>query len=270
MNAYLLPELPNSVQAVWQSDPLHRALRKAERLQYLKVVPEAKTSWQAAKPWMGSRITLEHLKTAILGPPADWSIDIYAPNLETLIIVLPEDDPWAKRHFVNNDDPLVVPLIPDLEHSPVTIDTIWRLRKVKFEASFNDLIPRLEEWLSRLTHVRTIEFCGLDRPYPNRSATAEHPDNRAQIRILQSLVDHPEWCPVLEDLRLSFCYTPGDQLLQLVAEREGATGAAARPLRRLQLPHCSKLSDITRAQLNLKVPSFSSTDEVRDPAEMMR
>lgn len=235
------PAVPDSVKeytGIYQCDPLHRALRSADKLECLSVIPDGQTSASAMTPGIGTRKQLPLLHTAILPPPSVWSIDIDAPNLRTLHFVLTSQPRFDKYEFTQSSA-AIDPLLPTIADSPASPGSLKKLEDLAFECNRQDDVARLEEWISQTENLTTLSLSGYGMPYPMKLATPENPDNRAQIRVLQLLVDHPEYVPRLKELKLEYCWVTEEQLINFVKRRMTLDGASA--LERLTLTGCSIL-----------------------------
>lgn len=260
------PVVPPDIaqDGVYQSDPLHRTLRWSKKLEYLCVVAEGKTSPEAAKPGIGTRTALPSLHTAILPPPSVWSIDIDAPNLRKLHFVFTSrwEFGFEKWDFTQSPSAPTGPLIPTLANSPVSPDSLMKLEDLAFQCNYQDDISGLEEWISQTPNLTTLSLSGYGMPYPRKLATTDIPDNRAQIRILQLLIDHPEYVPRLTELKLEYCWTTGEKLIEFIKQRKTSDGTA--PIERLTLNGCSMLSKADLTTVKQEVRCFESTRAMPD------
>ncbi|KAJ9093206.1 hypothetical protein QFC21_006523 [Naganishia friedmannii] len=237
----------------YQCDPLHAALRGAPALEYLEVRAKLTDSGRAAWPGLGQRITLSQLKTAILPPPSIWSIDIIAPNLTTLRFVSP--DSFYSYFYSRPEEARQAPLIPDIVDSPILLETLPRLEHVEFACFENDTTSRLEEWLSLLSSIKSLAIRSLrGNPWPAAPALSESPDQRAAVNVVQNLIDHPEWCPNLQELELQKCFATGNSLVQLVRTRKQSSHCVN--LHRLSVQQSLSLTEKARKLLQKELPSF--------------
>lgn len=253
----VFPDYENPDDGIHQSDPLHFALRATDKLEYLSVTPDAKTLATALKPGIGRRKELPLLKTAILPPPSVWSIDISAPNLRKLHFVLSSQRSFDKYDFTQSPGPSGEPLIPTIADTPVALESMSKLEDLAFECNYRDDIARLEEWLSQTSSLTTLSLSGSGMPYPKKLATPENPDNRAQIRLVQLLIDHPEYVPRLTELKLEYCWATSTKLMELVKHRKASDSAST--MIRLTLAGCPLLTKEEYTTLTQEVPNFEYT-----------
>lgn len=204
----------------YQYDPLHVALRAAPALVHLEVSPTWTGNGRPAWSGLGKRITLLQLQTAILPPPSLWSIDIVAPNLTSLVFQPPFR--FCRKSFAQHDQGRGTQLIPALDESPVPMEALSNLRNVEFICYNHDTEYRLQQWLSRLTSVKTLTIRSMQggKPWPLATATIESSDTRAAFKVVAMLTEHPEWCPKLQELELERCFVTENNLVSLVRERK--------------------------------------------------
>ncbi|KAJ9102010.1 hypothetical protein QFC19_004935 [Naganishia cerealis] len=238
----------------YQVDQLHSALRGAPALESLEVTYLALGEHMA--PFgVGKRIVLMHLRKLVLPSPSIWCIDVFAPNLESLsyIVVGAEWTAWClplvRKHHLT--------LIPGVDEAPTTFETLSRLKHVEFFCYEYDLVSRLEEWLSRLKGVTKLKIVAakVGKPWPNQENQGESLDTRARMHVLQLLIDHPEWCPNLEDLELHACFASGSKLVEFVRTRRCLPGCAT--IRRLVLEGNMCLTERATMVLSRGVQEFS-------------
>ncbi|KAJ9093207.1 hypothetical protein QFC21_006524 [Naganishia friedmannii] len=251
----------------YQVDQLHRALRGALGIEFLEVT-EPVVGVRMAQPGVGKRITLLQVRELVVPPPSIWSIDILAPHLESLSFASARKSriEWClqvarKKHSA---------LIPTIAEAPITLDTLPRLKQVEFFCYEYDQISRLEEWLSQLPNITKLVIIAgkAGNPWP-RQANGGSFDYRARMQVLQLLIDHPEWCPELEDLELHACFASGRKLVEFVRNRTKATNCAS--LRRLALKESLALSAEAFLTLCNEVPEFShSSHEEPGGSEVAR
>lgn len=237
-------ERPN-LKAEPRLDALHRALRGAPDLEYLKVSDDRQLDRlfpDAASSVAGKPIFLRHLHKAILPPPSAKCIDIEAGSKLT---VLGFETEYGSRYHSRL-------LVPTVEASPIGqggTTALARLKYVGFQCSVSDDIDRLVEWLPYLKQVRILVIRGGDTHLPDRydpPPAAREPGRtqRAQLHILQTLVENPEWCPKLKHLQLSFCYVPEKQIAAYIQHRRESPDCTS--LAQLTLHRCSTLTELDR------------------------
>lgn len=191
-----------SLPVIVRSDPLHRALRTAVNLRYLKVVYDAPWRWEGNSrsrdlPLVpGKKVRLPHLKTAIIPPPTCKMLDIVAPNLIALS--------YEADHELRTTGQ---PMIPTLAESHVEFATLSKLKYVGFECCEDDPLSRLEEWLPYLQSVTRLAIRGGKKSFGKNFAPPQD-DRSVQIRLIEALAAHPEWLPKLSYLQLANCYVP--------------------------------------------------------------
>jgi hypothetical protein len=240
-------------QREYQKDPLHDLLRGAENLESLEALPYTSNhsdiiDVSGPRPQIFKRVDLPHLKTALIPPPRVWTVDIMAPQLESLLYRMPPQSGISHRK----------PLIPDLEDAPVPSERLAQLKSVELACNRNDNISRLETWLRRLDSVTklSIRNAPADEKYPDRDLwdmDGNHlDDNRAGIHISQFMSDHPELCPKLEELHLDCCYTNGKSMVDYVRKRKELERCAS--IQRLELLNGTALSKKAEAALKAEVP----------------
>ncbi|KAJ9118406.1 hypothetical protein QFC24_006235 [Naganishia onofrii] len=205
----------------YQCDPLHRALRGAPDLEHLVVKPTWRHDGKPAMPGLGQRIELSQLRTAVLPPPSLWFIDIIAPKLTSLRFMRPEG--FSAYAFDLFDESRQTPLIPRLQDSPILVETVPKLEHVEFACYEIDTKSGLEEWLPLLSSARTLTIRSIGgNAWPATTSTPpDDPDQRAAVTVVQILIDHPEWCPNLQEVNLEKCFATGDSLVQLIRTRNG-------------------------------------------------
>jgi hypothetical protein len=240
----------------YKADVLHNTLRGSPRLEHLEVM----FSWmnRRAEDHVGGRhISMDHLQTAILPPPAVWSIDILAPNLKSIAFRLLKLD---GSYTPGESTGMRSPLIPALEDTPVDVDTMARLESAEFVCSRADDISRLNSWISRMPNIKELMIRDIEQfPYPPPYAKAAHPANRTSNKVLQLLIDNPDWCPTLTTLCFESCFTPGHMLVEYVRKRKHSSTTAA--ISKLTLEGCTKLSKKAKTVLAQEVSEFEIRDE---------
>lgn len=201
------------------------------------------------------KCTLNALRTLTLPPPTVWALDIITPNVEVLKFVLPSEIPHVNDPFLS---PHVRPLLPDIHHSPVPQDMLWKLTHVEFLCFDIHDIERLKSWIPHLSNVKILAVRGFQRPYP-QAGPGEHPDKRVHVKVLESLIHHPEWLNKLKELYLDVCYTPDQSLIDFVTMRTApAVPAACTPLKRITLRWGSRLTKETIQRLKGALDVFES------------
>jgi hypothetical protein len=255
-NAYR-PAVLGSPGTEYQIDVLHRALRRALRLEYLEVIVEKATCLEgrSAPPGQGRIIDFPNLRTIRIPPPGHWSIDVRSLTLQTLAyIVAPGFD---KSHYTQ---PNAKPLVPDDQHLPTPPQRLGLLKHLELEGTSGDDIWRIKGITAYLRGLNKVVVRSFDYPYPRSPADALDVDNRAQIQVLTALESAPQFNPALDDLRFEFRYTPDDRLIKLVLKQKNGNGIA--PLKRLELRGCSQLSEEARVFLAKEVPHFICEHEI--------
>jgi hypothetical protein len=135
---------------------------------------------------------------------------------------------------------------------------LWKLTHVEFQCFDMDDIERLESWIPHLSNVKILAVRGFHRPYP-QAGPGEHPDNRVQVKVLESLIQHPEWLNKLEKLHLDVCYTPNQSLVDFVTMRTApGVPAACTPLKRITIRWGSRLTKETIQRLRGGLGNFES------------
>jgi hypothetical protein len=237
-------------QARYQRCPLHNMLKGARGLESLKVIFETglddtyKYQPQLKSP-MSSRVVLENIRDLTIPPPTVMFLDILAPNVRRLSFVLPDTS-----HRTDSRKPQhQFRLIPLIEDSPISIDTVGNLTHLEFETGVADTTGRLEMWLSQVPNLTSLSIRG------NRS---QHSEDRSQVRsgadcpvsecILELLLKHPGWLPKLTELSLTHCELADDQLRKFVKMRQQSDDATA--LTRLSLSRKENMSSETHAWLH--------------------
>lgn len=240
----------------YQIDVLHRALRRAFRLEYLEVIADKETcsGGRAAQPGQGRIIDFPILQTIRIPPPGHWSIDVRSLSLQTLAYVVPQG--FNKYHYTQSN---AKPLLPDVQHLPAPVHRLGLLKHLEVECTSADDISQLQGITAHLPGLTHLVVRSFGYPYP-RPTDAMSADTRAQIQILVALESEPRVNPNLEKLRLEFCHTPDDRLISLVMKRKAGNGLA--PLKRLELRGCSQLKEETRAFLAQEVPHFVCEHEM--------
>ncbi|KAJ9111021.1 hypothetical protein QFC22_006617 [Naganishia vaughanmartiniae] len=237
-----------------RKDALHRALRGAPNLEYLKVSDDKQQ--EALFPFgapsvAGESIPMPHLRKAIIPPPSAKYIDIESSELTVLSFETEFGSRYARR-----------PLVPMIEASPIGqggTAALARLKYVGFHCSASDDIDRFNEWLPYLKGVRVLVIRGAELAMSNGGntpPTAREPGKiqLAQLHIVQTLVDNPEWCPRLKHLQLSFCYIPEKQLAMYIRQRGESSDCTS--LGQLTLHRCSTLTDSSRASFQKQLGQF--------------
>lgn len=205
--------------------PLHKVLRGAENLRYLKVnCISTLTSYRTSIRQITApdRTELPHVKTCIIPPPAVWTLDISTPNVERLSFVLP--DGTSRYMYEKRHPDFRRPLIPRFKDSPVAEHQLDNITHLELECCSADVIWRFEEWLSRLPNLVSLTIHGvthMDQVLNCRAPDPRCSQQRVDKRILQTLIQHPNWLPKLADLRLRNCETPDDCLVEFVKMRTG-------------------------------------------------
>lgn len=232
-------------------DALHRALRGARKLEYLKVTDDKKQarSTRTDPPVPSHLIRLNSLRSAIIPPPSAKCIDIHAPNLTVLRFETTHGSRYTDR-----------PLVPTIEASPFRSSgtaALGRLKHISFHCSASDDIHRLLEWLPYLKRVTTLVIRGekmefpKDYTLPPATGPGQGQIKRAQLHFLQTLADNPEWCPRLKDLKLTSCYLAEKTLVTYVQQRKKSKTCAS--IDQLTLTSCSMLTRPTQVKVERQV-----------------
>lgn len=242
----------------YRTCPLHKMLRRAKNLQYLEVMCiSSLTSYlpsirQVTSP---DRTEMPHLRTIVCPPPACWTIDMYAPNVERLRFALPDES--SRLNYEDRHPGSRRPLIPLIKDSPVTDAQLVNLTHLGFECCSADTIPRLEQWLSRVPNLVSLHIQGVSNfepvanPFPEDPLFTGGPGDAVHVNILKALIDHPEWLPKLTDLQLIHCVMPDDRLVEFVKMRKDLS--TVTPLTRLSLQSFRRPSPETHAWLHREV-----------------
>lgn len=114
------------------------------------------------------------------------------------------------------------------------IDSLARLTHLGFECCSTDMLPRLEQWVSRVPKLISLSLHGTTNIVPLENPP--RPAKRADVFILQALIAHPEWMPNLTDFQLTHCAVSDYQLTQFVHMRRVSPDMT--PLTRLSM--CSQ------------------------------
>ncbi|KAJ9111758.1 hypothetical protein QFC22_006417 [Naganishia vaughanmartiniae] len=209
----------------YQCDPVHTTLRGSPALEYL----EATVRWKGgsysalhthpAGPDLGRRITLSNLQTAIVPPPSLWCVDILAPTLKSLTYKTPAGFDFKTYNQLSDNQQK--PLIPEVIHSPMRLETLPNLQELELVCYERDSELRLEKWMQHLASLTklTIRSLGGD-PWPKVSDTSSIPDQRAAVNVVRMLTEHLEWCPILREIELERCFATGSSLIELVRTRK--------------------------------------------------
>lgn len=152
-----------------------------------------------------------------------------APNLRTLPFVLSGQDSFDKYKFTSRSSTFATPrpLIPTVADSPASPDSLTKLESLAFECSHRDDIARLEKWISQSPNLARLSVSGSGMPSPEKLAMPDNPDSRTYIRILELLLDHPEYVPRLKELKLEHCWATGVQLIEWVKKRKVTNSVSA-------------------------------------------
>jgi hypothetical protein len=230
-----------SLPGIVRSDPLHRALRTAVYLRYLKVVHDAPWRWEGNSrsrdlPLVpGKKVRLHYLKTAIIPPPTCKMLDIVAPNRTALS--------YEADHELRTTGQ---PMIPTVEKSHVEFSTLSKLKYVGFECTKDDPLSRLEEWLPYLQSVTRLAIRGGKKSFGKNFAPAQE-DQSVQMRLIEALAAHPEWLPKLSYLQLANCYMPEVVLRDYLKQRRNSKTASS--IAKVDLYGCSDVQTRIRQQL---------------------
>lgn len=252
----------------YQRDVLHTALRGCPNLEYLEVSYIGGYNSNVYQPGQAKRITMPLLKTAILPLPSQWSIDINAPNLESLAFSVSSINTWEydRKHPERQR-----PLIPSIEDSPVEMDALLKLKSFEIACYTRDGIAEFGNWASRLDNITRLAIRHVGEAYPRASPPAQNsegssaaqvPDteDRVSTRAVQFLLANVgSWFSKVTDLEFEACLIPGKTLVEYVRRRKLTAGCEA--LQHLTLVRCSKLSDKAKLVLEQEVPHFTITRE---------
>lgn len=204
--------------------PLDLALRGATNLSYLQVLCRFAPTAGVESLRIKEHINLPNLKTCILPPPSLRSLNIFAPKLESLAFVFLDKDELRKHEGNSSSTP---PLVPAIEDSPVSLQTIEHLTSFEVMACSSDTITSLEEWLCRMPNLRRLAVtCAPARA----SSRAVHPEERLDLCLLESLIKYP-FSPRLQELYLNGVSTSSAKLAALVEKRR----LAGTPLQTLKV-----------------------------------
>lgn len=104
--------------------------------------------------------------------------------------------------------------------------------------------------------MRILAIRGATNPYPQEADDSD-PDDRAQVKVLDTLMQHPEWLNRLEELHLDVCSTPDQSLLDFVTTRTGRDlPAPCATLKRLALRCGTRLAEDTQMGLKEVLDAF--------------
>jgi hypothetical protein len=251
----------------YQADVLHNTLRGSPQLEHLGII----VSWLNRREGghgPGHRTLMNNLRTAILPPASVWSIDVMAPNLRSIAFKLLKT---VGGYTPGENTGTRQALIPSLEETPVTVETMATLESAEFVCSRADRIAGLEAWISRLPNVAELVIRDIEQfPYPPPYGRYHYLSDRTSNVALQLLVDHPDWCPSLTTLCFESCFTPGRLLVEFVRQRRNSSTSAT--ITKLTLEGCTKLSKKAKTALTREVAEFEIRDEynVSSKSKMMK
>lgn len=202
--------------------PLDVALRGAKNLSFLQV--RLRSPGEDTRPYVpltsGGVIELVKLKEAVLPPVSIHPLSIHAPQLESLSFALlnhVELETYATKSSRRHR-----PLLPAIEDSPVSLDSLLHLTSFEFWSCPADTITSLEEWLFHMPKIQKLTV--VNAP-PSESMIDS--DERLAPCLLDSLIANP-WCPDLEELHVFNVPVTAAGLIALVNNRKLST-----PLKRL-------------------------------------
>jgi hypothetical protein len=220
--------------------PLHNMFKGARGLQSLKVIFEtgldARYEYEPQlKSTVSSRVVLDNMRDLTIPPPSVMFLDILAPKVERLSFVL---STFGNDNRGSDDQFRLIPLIED---SPITIETLSNLTHLEFETGVTDTTSRLEVWLSQVPNLTSLSIRGNANQY-RRLRSEEQPGANSPVSecILELLLEHPEWMPKLTELSLMHCRLPDDLLRKFVERRRHSDNATA--LTRLSLSRTENMS----------------------------
>jgi hypothetical protein len=256
------PEEPEPKNGRYKTCPLHAMLRAAPNLRFLKIVCDAKMVngrdvGTQTQPPPNTRVELPNVVRLIVPPVSVWTVDICAPNVESLSFVLAHDA-LRNKHY---DRPL--PMIPAVEESPVDIHNLAKITHLGFECAKSDTVDRLEAWLSRVPNLTSLSIHGnkvfaTSDPSPGSEANSNYRSSPVAMGLLESLINSSEWIRKLDTLEINQCDLSDEQIVKFIKMRKETPGMT--PLARLILLGRNDLSLATHAWLHeaVKLPNGKS------------
>lgn len=254
-----------------QIDPLHRLLHQAvnlQRLEFSCAVEDSDTYNAYERPL----IPLEQLRELRIPPPAVWTIDVKAPQVQHFAFDLRHTVDRA-RHVINKDG-TSRGLIPDLAAFAVTEIDLGKLVTVELVINGCDTKEQLEEWLRGMRNVEKLAIRSpklssgtLSQLSPFYSASeskleevevGSNPENTANRTLIAMLQEDVGLCPRLKELHLTNIYTPEAPLLALIHDRRNSK--IASEISTLSLVHCTHLSASANRRLDREVASYLNVE----------
>lgn len=266
VSAKSIPDGSEAVAVGYQADLVHTVLRGAPALERLDITID----WMATMPERtryGRPIVMQVLDSAILPPPGLWPIDIIMPKLKSIAFRMPSDcDVYRHARMVARD---MLPLIPELEDTTPSEVLIQTLESAEFACSPYDNAPRLEVWLAQLHNTKRLGLCNdSESPYPKPARNFDELDDRIAYRSVQTLRNHPEYCPSMTEVQLEGCLVSGKDLVEYIRLRKRTAGCA--DIRRLVLKGCNTLSDKAKRVLQQEVTDVSIIQEARAAKKIVK
>jgi hypothetical protein len=247
----------------YKTCPLHVMLRTAPNLKYLKIVCDSKMVegpriGKQTQPPPNTRVELPNVTRLIVPPVSVWTVDIRAPNVESLDFMLADDVLRNTNHYRPQ------PLIPTVEESPVDINNLTKITHLGFETVFSDTVDRLEAWLLRAHNLTSLSIHGNKGeplgpgPGPAHLWPVNDPRHREQpvsVSLLHTLILFSERLPKLDTLQITQCDLADEHIVNFIKMRKESPGTSA--VVKLSLIGRDYLSPETHAWLHeaVKLPN---------------
>lgn len=194
--------------------PLDDVLRGANNLSFLQVrFRSPMESSECLVPvTSGGRIELLKLQKAVIPPVSIYPLSIHAPQLQSLSFALFGEE--ALKAYDTGRWTRHLPLLPNMEDSPVSLEILGQLSHFEMLACSADTIGIVDEWLSYMPKLRQLVVTCVPTP-----DDVDDRHQRVDLCLLDSLLKNP-WCPELEEIHFDGVTVTSTKLTQLVQQRK--------------------------------------------------